>query len=153
MPDGDFLVVGGDFLADANTVEERPGVAATATVWDPETGSFDAAGSLGEAREDHTATLLPNGRVLVVGGRGGWGDEFGFRVWAEVWDPETASFGPAGSLAEERRSHTATLLPDGRVLIVGGSGADSTLASAEVWSPCAVAEPPPTTSTSSLPRP
>ena len=36
---------------------------------------------------------------------------------------------------------------------LGGSGADSTLASAEVWSPCAVAEPPPTTSTSSLPRP
>ena len=81
-----------------------------------------------EAREDHTATLLPDGRVLIVGGKDGVGGE---RKSAEVWDPETASFGPAGSLAERRDRHTATPLPDGRVLIVGGTDTGA----AEVWSP------------------
>ena len=54
---------------------------------------------------------------------------------AEVWDPVTASFGPAGSLVEARIFHTATLLPDGRVLVVGGIAEDDRLASAEVWDP------------------
>jgi len=54
---------------------------------------------------------------------------------AEVWDPVTASFGPAGSLAETRGAHTATPLPDGRVLVVGGWGGGGYLASAEVWEP------------------
>jgi len=131
LPDGDFLVVGGGYFVDVDTADERYEVAATATVWDPETASFDAAGSLDEGREGHTATLLPDGRVLVAGGSDGDGSGFAL---AEVWDPRTSSFGPAGSLAEERVSHTATLLPDGQVLIVGGEW-DGALASAEVWSP------------------
>ena len=54
---------------------------------------------------------------------------------AEVWDPATATFGPAGSLSEGRIRHTATLLSDGRVLIVGGMNATGDLASAEAWEP------------------
>jgi hypothetical protein len=83
----------------------------------PATDAFRPAGSLAEARESHTATSLPDGRVLVVGGA--VGDDL---ASAEVWDPATASFGAAGSLAEAREFHTATLLPDGRVLVVGGLG-------------------------------
>jgi len=76
--------------------------------------------------------ILPDGRILVIGG-GGFDDVL---ASAEVWDPATASFSPAGSLAEARGYHTATLLSDGRVLVVGGGGVDdAALASAEVWEP------------------
>jgi hypothetical protein len=55
---------------------------------------------------------------------------------AEVWDPATAAFGPVGSLAEARGFHTASLLADGCVLVVGGLNTEvGTLASAEVWDP------------------
>ena len=60
-------------------------------------GTFTPAGSLVEARFGHTATLLPDGRVLVVGGYA-----YGALASAEVWDPVTATFSPAGSLAEGR---------------------------------------------------
>ena len=95
----------------------------------PATGAFSSTGSLARKRVEHTATLLPDGRVLVVGGRGG------SPTSAEVWDPATGTFGPAGSLAKKRVEHTATLLPDGRVLIVGGWGFYDVFASATVWDP------------------
>ena len=125
LPDGRVLIVGGQNLGSILT---------SAEVWDPVTASFGPAGSLAEARWGHTATLLPDGRVLIVGGA--YYDEDGDAeafASAEVWDPVMASFGPAGSLAEARWGHTATLVPDGRVLVVGGRG--DVLASAEVWDP------------------
>ena len=131
LDDGRVLVVGG-LGADGPLV--------SAEVWDPETASFGLAGSLTTAREamdaSHTATLLPDGRVLVVGGHGSF-DGGGPLASAELWDPATMSFGPAGSLAQARWNHTATLMPDGRVLVVGGLGAgeDEFLASAEFWAP------------------
>jgi hypothetical protein len=79
-------------------------------------------------RERPTATLLGDGRVLVVGG-------YGAGALVEIWDPETGVFSAAGELLEERSGHTATLLSDGRVLVVGGSGPLGDLASAEVWDP------------------
>jgi len=79
------------------------------------------------------ATLLPDGRFLVVGGQH---DEFAALASAELWDPTTGSFSPAGSLAEPRFWHTATLSPDGRVIAIGGADPDSDrFASAEVWEP------------------
>jgi hypothetical protein len=128
LPDGRVLVVGG---------WGSGGSVALAEVWDPATDTFGPAGSLAEARSSHTATRLRDGRVLVVGG-GFVGGEFGhgFSASAEVWDPTTGDFGPAGSLTEARLTHTATLLRDGRVLVVGGEGIDEQpLASAEVWGP------------------
>jgi len=127
LGDGRVLIVGGS---------GPDGALASAELWDPETASFGLVGSLTEVREGqdaaHTATLLPDGRVLVVGGSG----PDGALASAELWDPETASFGPAGSLAQARGHHTATLLPDGRVLIVGGKGVDDDFfASAELWQP------------------
>ena len=98
----------------------------------PAVGAFSPAESLAEARGLHSATLLSDGRILVVGGD--WSD--GYLASAEVWDPATASFGPAGSLAEARTAHTAAPLPDGRVLVAGGFGWDGgALAAVEVWAP------------------
>jgi hypothetical protein len=105
-------------------------VRASAEVWDPATASFGPAGSLEEARQQHTATHLHDGRVLVVGGSGVEGEP----VLAEVWDPATTSFSPAGSLIVSRASHTATLLDDGRVLVIGGIDPDAA-ASTELWDP------------------
>jgi hypothetical protein len=100
----------------------------------PASGSSSPTGSLAQARTDHTATLLPDGRVLVIGGHG---DRSGsFLASAEIWDPVTEAFGPTGSMADSRIHHTATLLPDGRVLAVAGvvvSIVPNT--SAELWDP------------------
>ena len=76
-----------------------------------------------------TATRLPDGRVLIVGGQTGTlnGEPFPPPLRrADLWDPATLSYSQSGSLEVRRERHTATLLPDGRVLIVGGVGARAT---------------------------
>jgi hypothetical protein len=124
LPDGRVLVIGG--MDAVNTV------LASAEVWDPSNESFSPAGNLGEPRLGPTATRLPDGRVLVIAGDSGALGSSALPS-AEVWDAATASFHQAGSLTEGRGSHTATLLPDGRVLVIGGDADGDVLASAEVW--------------------
>ena len=80
---------------------------------------------MAEARTFHTETLLPSGKVLVVGG----GDE---NSTAEVYDPATGSFSITAGMEIGRSGHTATLLPNGRVLVAGG-GIFAGLASAELY--------------------
>jgi hypothetical protein len=100
---------------------------ATAELYDPATGLFSATGAMTTTRIDHTATLLHNGQVLIVGGNSGP---------AELYDPTTAAFHATGSLITARNFHAATLLPNGKVLIVGGAGNNSgALASAELFDP------------------
>src|SRR5678815_5328856 len=92
------------------------------------TGTWSAGRSLETARTNHTATLLPSGKVLVAGGRGG----SGFLVSAELHDPLTDTWHAAGSLTTARANHTATLLPSGKVLAVGGSAKAQPLKTAEL---------------------
>ncbi len=88
-------------------------------------------GSLGAGRYYHTATLLSDGRVLVVGGEGSGG---GYLASAELYNPATGLWTATGSLHTGRSAHTATLLADGRVLVAGGY-ASGYLTSAEVYDP------------------
>src|SRR6266568_1295733 len=95
--------------------------------------NFVITGSLATARNGHTATLLPNGKVLVAGGRNG----NSILASAELYDPASGTWSATGSLATARAFHTATLLLNGKVLIVAGegNGAPFVLASAELYDP------------------
>src|SRR4029453_18431312 len=88
------------------------------------TGSWSATASMARPRAHVTATPLGNGRSLVVGGV----DE----LTAELYDPPTGTWLPAGSLTESHWAHVAVRLADGRVLVAGG-GRDS--ADAELYNP------------------
>lgn len=91
------------------------------------------AGTLTEGRNGHTATLLPDGRVLVIGGASP-GDIP--TSTTELWDPATRAFVPTGALVTPRLRHSATLLADGRVLVVGGHTPYGGIqAEAELWDP------------------
>ena len=73
---------------------------------------------LPESRSSHEATLLLDGRVLVVGGK----DIGNHRMSTTLlYDPVTDKWNDAGSLSEARAGHSATLFPDGSVLVAGGS--------------------------------
>jgi len=85
------------------------------------------------AREFHTATLLTNGEVLVVGGGSGGG--FVPLAGAELYEPATGAWLPTGSLTNARYFHTATLLQNGKVLVAGGAGTTPAYTSAEIYDP------------------
>jgi IPT/TIG domain/Bacterial Ig-like domain (group 2)/Kelch motif/Galactose oxidase, central domain len=98
--------------------------------------SFFPVGSLITRRVYHTATLLANGKVLIVGGQDQNSSEI---AGAELYDPATGMFTATGSLAQARMSHTATLLPGGKVLIAGGTHSTpnglQSLSSTELYDP------------------
>jgi hypothetical protein len=82
------------------------------------------------ARAAHTATLLPNGQVLVAGGKG---DNYVSLASAELYDPATGVWTPTSSMSTARAYYTATLLPDGQVLVAGGLGDGVSLPTAELY--------------------
>src|SRR5678816_1179496 len=87
-------------------------------------GTFAPTGNMVAARSQHSATLLPDGRVLIAGGASG---NPSILTTAEIYDPATGTFRATGTMTAARRMHTATLLPDDKVLIVGGYGAGGVL--------------------------
>jgi N-acetylneuraminic acid mutarotase len=124
LQNGKVLVAGGAGTDDS---------LASAELYDPSTGTWSVTGSLiddnqsgrfnftgeGPGRYGHTATLLQNGKVLVAGGSNS-GDLTSTLASAELYDPSTGTWSFTGNLNASRISHTATLLPDGKVLVAGG---------------------------------
>jgi hypothetical protein len=127
LTNGDVLITGGD---DHDGLDAH---LASAEIFHASTLSFQATGSMHDARVSHTATLLQDGRVLVVGGHGAK-----LNASAELYDLKTGKFVETGSLITARYKHTAGLLSDGRVLIAGGSDDrdwNGNLNSAEIYDP------------------
>ena len=114
LADGRVLVTGG---LNTNVATNR------AEIYDPSTGLFTPIGNMNQARARHTMTLLPNGKVLVTGGRDAQ-VRFEGTASAEIFDPfanqGVGAFTLIGNMNSPRFVHTATLLPNGTVLIAGG---------------------------------
>jgi lipopolysaccharide export system protein LptA len=132
LNNGKVLLAGGvgtgwTFLADAE-------------LYDPATNTFAATGAMTTARESHTATLLKNGNVLIMGGHKGRRSAITIYSSAEIYSPANGTFSYTGNLTVRRHKHDATLLADGRVLIIGGSDerdgrGGSAYRNAEVFNP------------------
>ena len=96
-----------------------------AVIYDPHTDTWTPTGPMTHARMSHTLTLLPDGRVIAVGGEDPLPqDSFQPVIYSttEIYDPNANSWSPGPNLSEPRSSHSATLLPDGRIFLVGGIG-------------------------------
>jgi hypothetical protein len=124
LADGRVLIAGGS--------GDRPSLAST-ELYDPSTGTFTSTGSMATARGRHTATLLNNGKVLIAGGTGR-NDLSNAFLASESYDPSTGTFSPAGKMTTGRWGHKATLLANGKVLIVPGEEGDD-YESAELFDP------------------
>jgi WD40 repeat protein len=124
LPDGRVLVAGGNDTSTSLT---------SAELYDPVAGTWSATGSMNTWRQYHTATLLPDGRVLVAGGAYFDGSGFVPMADTELYDPLTELWTPTGAMEAAHLHHTATLLPNGKVLVAGGT--TNTAASAELYDP------------------
>jgi hypothetical protein len=115
LADGRVLIAGGVNAAHA--------VLASCEIFDPQTNKFSTAASMEmkEARFRHTSALLPNGKVFIAGGASDFAGKQ-LLASAEVFDPASKSFSPAGEMNEPRmKMPDAYTLLDGRVLILGGA--------------------------------
>jgi hypothetical protein len=104
----------------------------------PDNGAITIVGSMGSARRGHTATLLPDGKVLIAGGYGS--EDVSARYYgelssAELFDPASGRFIPTGSMGSVAGYHTATLLRNGKVLVVRGKSAERYDPSAGTFTP------------------
>ena len=129
LADGKVLIAGGS---------DDSGALASAELYDPASNTFAAIDGMTSPRLGHTATVLPDGSVLIVGGYSylnGYGGD-SYYTSAERFDPVSHSFSPAGAVAWAMSGgHTATLLPDGRVLIAGGGVLNASGNDAVIYDP------------------
>jgi hypothetical protein len=107
-------------------------VAGSSQLYDPSTGQWTQTGTTHTFHgAGHSATLLPDGKVLVAGG-GQLGLGRPPQSAAELYDPATGTWSETGSMLAPRKYHSATVLLDGKVLVAGGSGASN---EAELYDP------------------
>ena len=125
LPNGKVVVAGGSSGGDATFTFN------SAKLYNPDTGTWSATGSLTTARYNFTATVLPGGKLLVAGGTG----SIGFPVAnAEIYDPANGTWAVTENLITARAFHSATLLLNGKVLIAaGGSAGQGAAKSAELY--------------------
>ncbi len=119
--DGRFLVTGG---GNGQSMLDTQ-------IYDPHTGTWSFSESMDRARPNGAATILSDGRVLVIGGV----DRTIRLRSAEVFDVSTGKWSPATDMTEGRSNSTATLLQDGKVLVVGGGGLPGIREPVELYDP------------------
>lgn len=140
LADGRVLAAGGSALesegaaAGGQTIRTE----ASTEIFDPDTGTWAPGGAMGTARFEHTATLLGDGRVLMVGGSGPTrdGEAVGPLASTELYDPAADVFVGSSDLTAARTNHAAALLNQNAVIVSGGAGGDNgdvSLASVEVF--------------------
>jgi N-acetylneuraminic acid mutarotase len=129
LPNGKVLVAGGDYYNGSDHYQS------SAELYNPANNSWSSAGSMSTPRAYHTATLLPNGKVLVAGGTYFDGTTLHSLSGAELYDPGSNSWSSAAAMIIGREDHTATLLPNGKVLVTGGTHVSATLPYAELYDP------------------
>lgn len=110
LHDGSVLVTAG---------QVRPGQATTTALVISADGTSSSVSPLAQARFKHTMVTLPSGRVLVIGGTS---DDTQRLASTELYDPRTRRFtaGPTMSGGRYKLNGSATLVPDGRVVVAGG---------------------------------
>jgi len=122
--------------ANASKILFPGGGNSNAQLYDQNAGTFSSTGGMGSNRSDHSATLLPNGKVLIAGGTGNGGAVL---ATALLYDPKTGNFAGTASMSTKRSSHRAVLLSSGpnagKVLVEGGWNGASDVASAELYDP------------------
>lgn len=118
LRDGRVLVMGGVSGGDF----PNPKIEASAEIYDPALGRFISVGSMSVARYKQGAALLPDGKVIVLGGQAG--GSYGERLTStEIFDPSKLKFqrGPEMKLPRYKLSNSVTRLRDGRILVGGGA--------------------------------
>ncbi len=119
LPGGKALVTGGG-VDNLGAWIDFPSV----DLYDDATRKFTQVAPLQIARRGHTATLMPDGKVLVTGGTDGGSDngtDGGLQIkGTEIYDPAADKWSFAPELGTARSSHTATLLSTGVLLVAGG---------------------------------
>jgi len=146
LRDGRVLVAGGDWCL--GNIDGPCYRGQRAEVYGPLPGLLSPTGTMATPRCDHLATLLTDGRVLVVGGQ--YDGELATSptdatprpgalvlgpLPAEIFNPGTGQFSSGPTPAQEHTHGTATLLPDGTVLLAGGGSGKLASAAAELWRP------------------
>ncbi len=118
LKDGRVLIAGGFEGSDKG---EGLGMS-SALLYDPVSAIISPTGSMTTARGGHSAVLLKDGRVLIAGGTAGACCEPSYVMSAELYDPATGTFNRTASIPTGLGNWVSALLPDGRVLFVGGTG-------------------------------
>lgn len=130
LGDGDILIAGGTIKVGSNQVATN-----AVQLFHPTTKTFTPAGSMNTARSGHTATLLPDGKVLITGGADAEGH---LLASAELYNPVTGTFTPTGSMQYARTNHTASFISQpgkpAEVMVYAGNDGDLTIPRlAEIW--------------------
>ena len=136
LPNGKVLIAGGVLQGDGSIT------LSSTELYDPVTNSFQSPRtvSMTTARQNHTATLLPSGQVLIAGGTNSNGGNP--LVSTELYDPSTDSFGSVVNMTMARKLMTGTLLNNGNVIIIGGfSSSTGTTNTSDLYEPSS--GPPP----------
>ena len=111
LHDGRVLATGDAFLHTDSPVSET---------YDPSTDEWTATEAMSQRRTSHTLTLLPDGRVLAAGGIGFIDDDYIPLSTTEMFNPVTNAWSSGPELSQPRALHSATLMPDGSILLAGG---------------------------------